>query len=239
MAAFFENLCAVKWSNYLVDGIVVLFLLGYVIVCAKRGFVHCLFGFVSTLLSLVIAITLAKLVLNLTDGLFGLQGSLESSLIGSFSKKEGFDAVIPPEGVEHALAQQNFSTTLAALIIKWFGNGTVAAGTTLGTALGTLVARLICLLIVGVLLFVLCKILLHLISRLLQAVVDRISLLGAVNAILGSAVGLIQGVLIVSGVLAVLTLIPSQGINDFLSNGLVVGFLYDHNPLVWFIGLFL
>ena len=238
MTEIFAGLCAVKWSNYVVDGVVALFLLGYVIVCARRGFVSCLFGFVSTLLSLVVAITLAKLVLNVTGGLFGLQGSLETSLTASFSKKEGFDTVIPQSGVESALAQQNFSTTIASLVLKWFGDGALA-GTTLGAALGTVVAKLICLLIVGVVLFILCKLLLHLVNKLLQKLADRLCVLGAVNTILGAVIGLIQGTLIVSGVLAVLTLIPSQGIANFLSESLVVGFLYDHNPLVWFIGLFL
>ena len=58
MAIFAQtsSLLSATWSNYLVDIIILLFMAGLTILCAKRGFVECVFDFASTLVSFFVAI---------------------------------------------------------------------------------------------------------------------------------------------------------------------------------------
>ena len=41
------GLCAAKLTNYLVDIIVVVVLVGFALVCARKGFIECFFNFIS------------------------------------------------------------------------------------------------------------------------------------------------------------------------------------------------
>ena len=83
---FLQNLCAIRWTNYLLDGVLALVLFGYVIYCAKRGFIDCFFGFFSTIIALVAAIFLGKVVLYATGGLFGLENALDKKFTEAFMK---------------------------------------------------------------------------------------------------------------------------------------------------------
>ena len=82
-----------KWTNYVVDLIVILFLVGFAIVCAKKGFIECLFGFLSTVVALVAASILAKVIVDATNGWFGVQNWLADILTTAFNKISGFETV--------------------------------------------------------------------------------------------------------------------------------------------------
>ena len=58
-----KELCARTAMNYAVDVFVLLFLVAFVFICAKRGFIECFFSLVSTMIALFIAVTFAKLML--------------------------------------------------------------------------------------------------------------------------------------------------------------------------------
>lgn len=234
-----NGLCAVAWQNYVADIIVLIFILCFTIVCAKRGFIECFFGFISTAVAFFAAVMLAKTVLELTGGLFGLRGLLDKNLTQWFGKFDGFTADISESGAEAALQDKNLPAIIARLVLKNTGSAELPAGTTLAMLLGSNSARLICLLVCGIVLFVLCKLVLSLLRKTLNAIADKISLLDAVNSLLGAIVGLAQGLLIVCLIIAILTLFPSQAITNYFANTLFVGALYNYNPLVtvlsWFI----
>ena len=61
-----------SFIHYAVDGIALLIILVCGFVCLKKGFIRCLFGFVSTLVAILLALFLAKPLLSWTNGLFGL-----------------------------------------------------------------------------------------------------------------------------------------------------------------------
>ena len=60
---------------YIIDALVVIVVLIFAVKGAKKGFVDCLFGIISTLGAIVIALLFTKAFLGLTGGLFGLQGN--------------------------------------------------------------------------------------------------------------------------------------------------------------------
>lgn len=235
-----QNVCAAKWSNYILDGVAVLLILGFTISCAKRGFVECFFSFVSVAISVFLAISLAKALLSVTDGLFGLREVLENSFTKSFSKVEGFAVVVSEGGMESALEEQNMPAILINLAVKWFGSGAdFPEGTTVAMILAQVCARLLSLLISGLAIFLVSFIVLLCVKKLLSAIIDSINLLGFVNGMLGAVVGILQALLIIYAVLAVVTLIPTAAVEGYLSSSLFLGVLYEHNLLIKCLGLLL
>ena len=75
------------------------------------------------------------------------------------------------------------------------------------------------------------KLLLLLVRKLLSSVLDRLPIVGKVNHALGFFVGVLQGLLAVSAVVAVLAIIPWASMNTFLGNCTIVGWMYNHNPI--------
>ena len=232
-----NSLCAVAWTNYIVDGIVALFALISVIVCAKKGFIDCFFGTISTIVALVVAIAFAKTVVSATDGLFGLQGFLQGKLEGVFAKLNGFTADISQSGVEAALEEQNVSAILAGLVMKLVGKQeSIPEGTTLAMLCGEGAGSLATTLIAGLALFIVAKLIIRLLRGVLNAVAENIGLVRGVNVLLGAAVGFLQALLIVCVILAVLAIFPNEAIAAYLSKTYFIGKLYLHNPLVSILG---
>ena len=223
-----------QWYHWLGDLIVLVFIVVFAIVCAKRGFIDCFFSFVSTILSLVVAFSLAKSVLGWTNGLFGLQGLLDEKLIAAFSKMAGFNEDISAQGVEAALQSGDVqvSAILGRLILNSVGQGDVEAGTTLGMLCGSAVSQLACTLICGIALYFLTQLVLLLLKGILNGIANSITAVEAVNTTLGAIVGIIESVLLVCVVLSVLTLFPSVTISGYLGSTLLLKLLYNYNPLV-------
>lgn len=227
-----------SWQHAVADVIVCLFLICFTVVCAKRGFIDCFFGFVSTFAALIVAVSLAKAVMGWTNGLFGFRGFLNSSLTKWFSKFDGFDVDISSVGAQEALNAADLPAVIAKLILKNYG-GTLESGTTLGMLLGGTVSKLLCLLLTGLCLFLAVKLVLALLRSILNAVASHIPLVDGLNALLGAIVGLLEGLCIVCAVVSLLTLFPSETITNYFSQTYLVGALFEHNPLVALLGLFL
>lgn len=236
---FIYNLCSAEWSNYILDIIVIGLMVGFAVVCARRGFVDCFFGFVSTIGSVIIALTCAKLFMNITGGLFGLRGLFETKFTDTFSKLNGFDVDISSQGIKAAIEGKNLPAVLGKLVLKTFGKEELAVGTTLGMLLGISTAKLAATLLSGIVLFIVVKILFRLLKTIITAIVESVFFLDRLDGILGALVGLFEGLLIVSLVLSVLTIIPSQAVSAYLDRSLFIGWLYNHNPLVSILGWFL
>lgn len=197
---------------------------------AKKGFVACFFGFISTIVALILAFVLAKPVLGWTNGLFGLEGWLENAITGMLSKITGFDIDVSSVGIEAALADKNLPAFLVNTLSD-LGNDQVPQGTTLamlaGGELGTLAATLIS----GIAVFALAKIILKILEKIFSSIVENLPIVGTLNNLLGFLVGALQGLLIVCGIIAVIALFPSTGIVEFFNECTLVGWLYNNNPL--------
>lgn len=231
------NFLAATWSNYVLDIVIILFMAGLTILCAKRGFVECVFDFASTILSFFVAILLAKLLIFITGGLFGLEDWLGKAFAKTFIKVDGFDAVISSSGAKESLLNKNVAGVIANLAVRLFAKGKVPSGTTIARLVGDVTASLFLLLITSIILFVVAKILLHLTKKFLEKIIERITLLEAADTAIGAVLGFTQAILIVGAVLAIFAVIPSKPIDNYLSNCLFVGFMYEYNPVIAFLGL--
>ncbi len=232
-----QNLCAIRWTNYLLDGVLVLVLLGYVVYCAKRGFIDCFFGFFSTVIALLAAIFLAKVLSNVTGGLFGLRKALDKTFTDAFMRVKGFDTHVVGEGTEAALKDKNMSAVLVQLVLKMTKNA--QQGTVLAVALGDVTSSLATTILCGVAIFILAKLLMRLMKGALERIAQRLKLVGAANSLLGAFVGVLGFTLLVSFVLSVFTIIPVQAVSNALNRSLLVGFIYKYNPVIWLLSLVL
>ncbi len=234
-----HTLCA-GFSNYLADIVVALVLAGFVIVCARRGFIDCFFVFVSTVIAFLVALLLTKAVVSWTGGLFGLQELMSNGLESSFMKVKGFDTELSASGMEASLEANNVPKFLIRLIVNAFGDETLPVGTTIATVAGGAIARFATMLIVFAALYVIARVVLFVLRKLFDSLARKITLVQKVNTLLGGVAGFVEGLLIVCAVLALLSLIPSEAVMSYLDNSLFIGFLYNHNiiPIMlgWFIG---
>ena len=154
--------------HYVVDGIALIIMIIISVRAAKKGLIGCLFGFVSTIVSLLVAFFTTGSVVSLTGGLFGLQAAI------------GREATV---------------------------------------------------LIAGVVLFFASKLLLRVLRKILTAVIDKIPLVGSLNHILGFVVGILEAALIVSGLLALVSLLPIDEISAFLDSTILLKAFYYNNPI--------
>ncbi len=233
MAGVLNALCTAQWTDYLLDGVVALFFLITVVVSGRKGFIHCFFKIISTLVAIFVAIALAKVTLKSTGGLFGLQDKLVKSFQSLFGKIDAFTADVSNGDVESALESGGISAVVGKLVLKMLGNKKdLPEGTTLATLLGETVGRLAATLLVGVALFVIVKLVMRILRKALTSWADKFSLLSGVNTLLGSIFGFLYAGFIVCAILAALSLFPVNAITKYLENTLFIGELYDHNPLI-------
>jgi uncharacterized membrane protein required for colicin V production len=224
--------------GYILDAVILLGLIIYVIICAKRGFVKMVFHFMSGIVALIAAISLAKVAVTATDGLFGLLDILTEKFEGMFANSEGFNIPLSEgDDLKSLLQTKDLVAIIATLVVKKYSGD--FAGKTLAFLAGSTIAELLCTLIAGVALFFLLKIVCKLLSKILTAIFKKIKLLGTINSLLGFILGLLEGIFIISVLISVMTLIPSEALTNFFNSSLILRLLYNHNPIVWLLGLFL
>ena len=218
-------------TNYVIDTLVVIVVVGMAMISAKKGFVDCLFDFISTLLAIVLAFALMKPFANWTGGLFGLRGVLQDACMGAFAKVKVFAVDISNEGIHSALSGVNLPQFLIDAIIGGVGDANLPAGTTIAMLAGNKLGEIITGLISWIAVFILAKVLLSLLSKIIGAIVANLPIVGGANMLLGFAVGTIKGLLVVSGLIAVISVLPIPSATQFFSECTIVGLLYNHNPL--------
>ena len=228
-------LLEVVWAKQAVDALVIVVIVAFAIVAAKRGFIDCLFGLISTVAAIVVAFILMKPLLSWTEGLFGLQEWLENACVGGLDKIAGFDIDVSAAGIEEALAGKNLPQFLIDLIVETVGTQELAAGTTLAMLAGTTLGELAATLIAWLALFIIAKLIMKILKSIISSIVESIPIVGSINHVLGFVVGALQGLLIVCAVIAVLGVIPIEGVTVFLSDCAVTGWLYNNHPihLIW------
>lgn len=219
---------------YIVDAIIVIFAVIVTIRCAKRGFVNCIFGFLSTILAITLAFSFAGFAVNVTGGLFGLSDVLTNGFTETFSRLEGFDVVIEENmDVAELLDAQSMSKIFAQLIGQ---NLEGAVGRTLGELVGETFGNYAILVISGVALFIVLKLLFRILKKFFNFVAKD-GLLGGINKILGAAIGFIEALLIASFVVVILEMFP--GAMEFLNSSIILTWIHNNNPLLLLLSLFL
>lgn len=225
-----ENLCAFQVANILdiafFVAIIVFSFLG-----AKEGLIKTFFGFVSTVLAVILAFALASLVLEWTNGLFGLQGLIEKGVGDALCKVEVLSMDISKGGIENALADVSLPAFLKEAVVEIIANESVPEGTKLGMIVGDALGRFITILLCGGIVFLIIKLLMMLFSGIFSAIVNAWDVTRALNILFGALIGLIKGLLIISLILAVVSLIPSQELTQFFDQTFILRELFHDNPL--------
>lgn len=222
---------------YAVDIVIVAFFVIFTMSSAKKGFVNCFFGFVTTILAVILAFNLATVVSDLTGGLFGLRDSLQESFTATLSNLNGFDVPIEPDqDITELLKDGNMSAIMVNLIAQNWINAEIPAGHTLAMMAGETIAELSTAVVTAVILFILTKVILVIVKGILNLVMN-LPLLKELNVVLGALVGFIEAWLLASLFVAILGLFPAM--MPFLNSSIILTFLYNSNPIVWLISLFL
>ena len=227
-----------SWTYYAVDLIALTVILVFAVVCARRGFVDCFFGFISTLVAILLAFLLMKSFVRITNGVFGLQDLIERGCEKALLKIKGFDLDISAQGIEQTM-QGKIPKFLIGIVIENIAKGDAPVGTTVASVVAQTLSGYAINFITWLLLFFLAKLLIRFVERFLSAIVSRLPIVGTLNTLLGLLVGVLEGVLIVSGVVAVLGLFPSQALADFFNGAVLIKVIYNQNPLLLILKLFL
>ncbi len=235
-----NGLCALPWKYYAADIVAVIFFIVMTVVGGKKGFINSFFGIVSTFVAFLLAVTLAKSMLDLTNGLFGLEGWLSGKLQRTFAKLEGFTVDISGNTVETALEMGDVSAVFAYMVLKSVGKQqTLPAGTTLASLVGGSVGRFAATIVCGIIIFTVVKLLMLIVRKALDGIASRISLLNGLNALLGTVFGFFRALLMISVVFAVLSLFSFAWLESYLSQTLFLGALYENNPIIVILGWFI
>ncbi|MBQ8658164.1 MAG: CvpA family protein [Clostridia bacterium] len=216
---------------YILDVVAVVLLLFFTLGGAKKGFIGGLFGFLTTIIALVVAFSLADQFADLTGGLFGLEGVIDKAITNKLEDVAGFNIDISATGIKEALKEVSVPSFIADALVDEFASKSVPAGTTLAMVTGGKIASFAIGLIAGVVLFFLCKIILRILVKVLNGVISLIPIVGALNALLGAVLGFIKGGLLVCVVLAILSIFSSLGITELMDQTLFIGGLFHDNPL--------
>ncbi len=220
---------------FLADIIIVVIMAGFMISCAKKGFITCIFGLISTIVAIIAAVSFASLAVDMTGGLFGLEDSLIASFTQSFSNINGFDVPLEADAnLTELLMEQNMAQILVQLINDNFA--TIPPEHTLGMVVGETLGGYATILIAGVALFIIFKLLLGILKKFFNFLTKG-GALGLLNKLLGACIGLIYAILVVSLASVVLSMFPA--VMEFLNSSVILKLINDYNPLGWLISLFL
>ncbi len=230
----------------LLDGIVLAALALFVLLSARKGFVRTVVGLIGTVVAVILAFALSRLLAEFIYTAFLRQPMIdivENTLIihAGEGAQSTFDAVFDnlPGFILQAAAMYgvSFSSVSSQIGAVIEDSAQQAAPTVADAMLKPILTGLIAA-VTLVLLFILLMMLVRVVSRILNKAVS-IPLFGTANNILGGAVGLVKGCLVIFVIAAVLGLIipfTQNGFLIFTEDAIGSSFLfkafYSLNPLI-------
>ena len=219
----------------ILDVLVVVILLIFAITSAKKGFIEGIFGLLTTIVALAVALIFANVVVDATGGLFGLKDTIYTGSLGFLEGIEGFNTDISKEGLEASL-QGKLPEFVITTIVAEYG-ADVPAGTTIAMQLATPVTDFIMFAIAGIVLFIVAKLVLSILKGILSGIINAIALLGAVDKLLGFVLGLVKGALLIGVLFMLISFVPIEGLNEFIHTSIFAHVIYDQNPLQILLGM--
>lgn len=217
------------------DVIVVVVLLICAIVAAKKGFIESIFGLLTTIVSLVAAVFLAKILVEVTGGLFGLSNTIRGGVIDFLSGIEGLDTDISKQGLAVSL-EGKLPAFVIDLIVDAYGVD-VPANTTIAMQLATPVTDFVMFIVAGIIIFIAAKLALGIVKNIIISIIGVIGLLNAVDKLLGFVLGVVQGALIVGALFMLISFLPIEGLTTMIDSSIFAHMIYHNNPLQIVAGL--
>ena len=210
---------------------------------ARKGFIKAVFGLVISVASIAVAFLCADMVTELTDGAFGLQDTIVNGLSTTFAGW-GLNFDVSQGGVQDALSSNSFFKAMPYLVkVVMEKLPTVDSETVvyLNEHLASVVGVFATNVVVGIALFVLCRLVLSFVEKILTSLVEHITLLNALNTLLGATVGLLKGVITVALLCMLFTTLPVFGglMEKMPETLFVYEWFFANNPLTKILAYFM
>lgn len=210
----------------IVDIAAIVIILIMAIVSGVKGFMKCLIGFIGTVMSIVLALLFCKAVSSFFQNQFGWLSSLSDFFCERFSSLDAFNVPISDAS---ELTDMNVPAFIVSVVIEAFSSSPIPEGATAAELIAPVLAQYLLNIISFAIIFLLIKLICFILNKTLGEVVRGIPLVRSVNALLGFLVGAVEAVLLICAVLAVISLIPADGLNDFIATTTIVHFFYENN----------
>ncbi len=228
----------------IIDIAIIAIILLFLLIGFFKGFMKQILSTANWLLALVGAFLLVKPISGLLTET-AIQTTINNKIIDWIASKGAlFSEVIQTgqasEQLTNAISALGLPQFIANAIVNGLNLSSIE-GKTLAEVLAPTIGNIVLTVFTFLVLFILIMIIIKIVFRLLNKIFDK-GVLGIVNKILGSALGIVKGLVLVSLVMllvsAVSGLIPS--LNDFLvidlkldADGFGIGkYFYQSNPLV-------
>ena len=220
-------------TAYIADIVFLLMLIVFMFVDARKGFITVFFSFVSSVVAVVLALLFAAKLQESTGGLFGLEGLCGGWIGDGLSKISPFNIDISSEGIEAQIATLALPEFIKTAVREEITAVTpeVAAGTLLGEYVGGILAQYLVLLLCGLALFFAVKIVMLILRKLLTNIAESVFLFRKINRLGGMLVGLLKGLAITCGILAIVALIPNDALHAFFNETMILKAFYNSNPI--------
>ena len=225
-----QNVLNITTGTLIADGAVLAVIAIFAIKSWRKGFVNCFFSFISGFAALILAFVLAAPMLNLTGGWFGIQDAITEPIVQSFAKRAAFNIDVSSVSLELALADKTLPAFIKNAIIDAGVDG-VPQGTTLAMIAGQKIGAFTATLVSFAIVFVILKIGVKIVQRLVGSILPTLPVLGKVDGFLGLALGLIEGFVLVSCVIAVFAVLPFGSTGQFFQESIFLKWLYNKNLL--------
>lgn len=222
----------------IIDGVAILILVIMAASAAKKGFVNCVFGLLTVIAALAVAFLFVNVTVEATGGFFGLQESTTRGVTNALSEMEIFALEFSESGIREQLSGQ-LPDFLIDIVIDNFKGQTLPEGMTIAMAVGETIGKLAATLVAWLSLFIITRILLSFLRKVIKSIVDKISLIKAIDGLLGFVVGALEGVLVLSALLAMVSMIPQANVVSMFQETVIVNYLYNQNPLTSILGQFI
>ena len=219
-------------TAYIADIIFLTLLVVLMIMDARKGFIGVFFSFVSSVVAVLLALLFAARLQEATGGLFGLEAACGGWIGDGLSKISPFNIDISSEGIEAQIASLALPEFIKTAVLQEITALTpeVAAGTLLGQYVGGILAQYLVLLLCGLALFFGVKIVMLILRKLLTNVAESVFLFRKINRLGGMLVGLFKGLVITCVILAIVALIPNEGLHSFFTQTMILKGFYNSNP---------
>ncbi len=228
----FNNLAA-GGTGWIADVVVCAVLVLAALVGVKRGFLGMLVGFLSGILTLVLATLLCR---PLATGLgsMGLGAKLSAFFTRTFSLDQGAFGQTLAENCESVIKGLSLPSFIKDSLTE-AATAALADGQsgTLGAIVADGLTNIALVAIAWIGLFVVLTIVFAILKRFVR-IFNKLPLIGAVNKILGAVLSLVVGAAIIVVVMYLFILLSSflpRGIVDYVQSSAILGWLYNANPL--------
>ena len=223
-------------TEYIADAALVLVFMIWAIIDGRKGFINCFFSFISAIVCTVAVLFLSGPLLRTTGGLFGAEEWMQEGIGGWLSGTKPFNIDVSLEGWRAQLDALSLPQFLKDAALTEIENttGGIPAGTMLGEYLGGTIGSLLATILCAILVLIAAKLVMGLFKGMLNGVADSCFLISKLNVLGGVMAGFFKAFAVTCILLAVLSLIPNEGLSNFFNNTMLLKGLYNDNPLIKF-----